>query len=114
MDADSVRSKFNEIRQNYNIDFELKEEQIRIAVSVLEKRHVLGLLPTGFGKTICMVLPAMLQMDKNPIILVISPLTSLIDDQVSTLEKWNIKCAKITSLSDMTEDTISGIFYIYS
>jgi len=110
MDAESVRIKFNEIKCNYNIDFELKEEQISVAVSALRNRNVVCLLPTGFGKTMCMVLPVILQMDRNPITLVISPLSSLIDDQMSTLENWNIKCAKITSLSDMQKNLVSGIY----
>lgn len=111
MDAESVRTKFNEIKCNYNIDFELKEEQISVAVSALRNRNVVCLLPTGFGKTMCMVLPVILQMDRNPITLVISPLSSLIDDQMSTLENWNIKCAKITSLSDMQKNVVSGIYH---
>jgi len=111
MDAESVRIKFNEIKCNYNIDFELKEEQISVAVSALRNRNVVCLLPTGFGKTMCMVLPVILQKDRNPITLVISPLSSLIDDQMSTLENWNIKCAKITSLSDMQKNVVSGIYH---
>ncbi|CAG2236210.1 recQ [Mytilus edulis] len=109
MDAESVRTNFNEIKSSYNINFELKEEQIEVAVAALQKRNVVCLLPTGFGKTMCMVLPVILQMDKNPITLVISPLSSLIDDQMSTLENWNIKCAKITSRSDMQTDVLRGI-----
>ncbi|VDI36420.1 Hypothetical predicted protein, partial [Mytilus galloprovincialis] len=51
MDAESVRTNFNEIKSSYNINFELKEEQIEVAVAALQKRNVVCLLPTGFGKT---------------------------------------------------------------
>lgn len=108
MDTESVERKFNEITNAHNIAFDLKEEQIETALSVLKSRHVIALLPTGFCKTLCILLPTMLRMETKPITFVISPLTSLIDDQMCTLTKWNSKSGKITTPSEMERDTISG------
>lgn len=108
MDSEKVKEIFKERKLTHNIDFDPKDEQIRIAVSVLNNRNVIGLLPTGFGKTLCMVLPTLVQMETNPITLVISPLTSLIDDNISSLRNWNFKCAKLEALVDMDEQCIAG------
>ena len=43
------------------------------------------------------------------ITLVISPLTSLVDDQIDCLTKWNFRCAKISALSDMEQNTVADI-----
>ena len=103
-----VNELFNERKNAYKIEFDLKEEQIRTSLSVLNKRNVVGLLPTRFGKTFCMVIPSIVKMEKNPITLVVSPLTSLIEDHISSLRQWNFKCAKISSLTDMDEENIAG------
>ena len=47
--------------------------------------------------------------DSRTIILVISPLTSLIDHQMSTLQKRNLRCAKLSTISDIEKDTIKCI-----
>lgn len=103
-----MKQIFGERKQDHDIEFDPKDEQIKIAVSVLNNRNVIGLLPTGYGKTFCMVLPTIVQFEKNPITLVVSPLTSLIDDNISSLRNWNLKCAKLTTLSDMDEHCIAG------
>lgn len=64
--------------------------QKEIIESLLAKRKVLAVLPTGAGKSICYQLPALLLPHTS---LVISPLLSLMQDQVSTLQKKNISAA---------------------
>ncbi|HCW74278.1 MAG TPA: ATP-dependent DNA helicase RecQ, partial [Clostridiaceae bacterium] len=51
-----------------------KKEQTAIIREILNGRDVLGILPTGYGKSLCYQVPAM--MLKGPT-LVISPLISL-------------------------------------
>lgn len=62
-----------------------QEEIIKDAVSNIDQFVV---LPTGSGKSICYQLPAIIQ---KGITIVVSPLKSLILDQVANLEKKNIK-----------------------
>ena len=108
LNADHVREKFEQSKSRHNIDFCLKEEQISTTVSIFKGRNVLGLLPTGFGKTMCMIIPTIVKGDDSAITLVISPLTSLMDEQMSRLNKYNLTCAKIESFSQMDKDTLSG------
>lgn len=64
---------------------EFREGQFEIISKALEGKDLLGILPTGAGKTICFQLPAMLSSGSS---IVVSPLKSLIRDQVTNL--WDI------------------------
>ena len=55
--------------------------------AILQKYHVLTIMPTGSGKSIIYQLPALLLPDLT---LVISPLIALMKDQVDVLRKKNI------------------------
>ena len=72
--------------------FRLKQE--KIIKQVLNGNDTLALLPTAGGKSICFQIPALLQ---EGICVVISPLISLMDDQVRHLESKGIKSVAITS-----------------
>lgn len=61
---------------------------------MLSGRDVLGVMPTGAGKSICYQLPALLLPG---ITLVISPLISLMKDQVAALSQSGISSAYINS-----------------
>ncbi|WP_419211359.1 RecQ family ATP-dependent DNA helicase [Maribacter sp. X9] len=62
--------------------------QEEIIGAICAGRDVLGLLPTGGGKSICFQVPAMM---KEGICIVISPLIALIENQVDTLQGLGIK-----------------------
>lgn len=108
MDIKSINAKFESVKASYNIEYEAKVEQLQVVLSVLKGRNVLALLPTGFGKTLCVAIPTMLSEDKDCITIVISPLTSLIDDQICRLNKLNVRCAKITGIGEMERQTVTG------
>lgn len=64
----------------------------------MDGKDVLGVLPTGGGKSICYQLPALI---KDGICLVISPLISLMKDQVDSLIENGIDAAFINSSQDI-------------
>lgn len=68
-----------------------QEEIIR---RVLQKENVLGIMPTGGGKSICYQLPALVL---EGLTLVVSPLISLMKDQVDSLNEVGIPAAFINS-----------------
>ena len=68
----------------------------------LSGRDVLGIMPTGAGKSICYQVPALLLPG---ITLVVSPLISLMQDQVKSLNEAGIHAAYINS--SLTEGQIS-------
>ena len=67
--------------------------------------HVLGILPTGTGKSLCYQIPALSRYDKTgALTVVISPLVALMADQVAGLEAHGIGCcATINGLLSMPE-----------
>lgn len=62
--------------------------QEEIINAVTSGKDVLGLLPTGGGKSICFQVPA---LQKDGICIVISPLVALIENQVANLQSLGIK-----------------------
>ena len=78
-------------------------EQEKIINSVLLGSHTLAIMPTGAGKSLCYQIPAIISSKKT---VIISPLISLMDDQVSALKECGVQAAKIHS--DMTYDERSS------
>lgn len=82
---------------------------------LLSGRDALGIMPTGAGKSICYQVPAIML---SGIAIVVSPLISLMKDQVNSLVQQGVKAAYInSSLSDSQYDkvlknTFSGIYKI--
>ena len=71
-----------------------REGQEEIINQILSGRDVLGIMPTGAGKSICYQVPALMM---EGITLVISPLISLMQDQVISLRESGISAAYINS-----------------
>ena len=63
-------------------------------MALLENQDILGIMPTGAGKSICFQIPAML---KAGITIVFSPLISLMQDQVDTLKEQGMPAAYMNS-----------------
>lgn len=77
-----------------------RQGQKQIIEQVLKGTDTLGILPTGAGKSICYQLPALLQ---EGVTLVVSPLISLMKDQVDQLNIANIPATFINSTVDDQE-----------
>jgi ATP-dependent DNA helicase RecQ len=75
--------------------------QWEIISSVLSRRDTLAVMPTGGGKSLCYQLPSLCG---KGITLVITPLISLMRDQVSALKAKSISSGCINSSQDATEN----------
>ena len=71
-----------------------REGQDQLIDAILAGRDVFGIMPTGGGKSLCYQIPALLL---SGITLVISPLISLMQDQVKVLKEVGISAAYINS-----------------
>ena len=65
---------------------------------LIQKKSLLAVMPTGAGKSLCFQLPALLYKNQT---VVISPLVSLMDDQVNSLKDIGVKAERVHS--DMPE-----------
>lgn len=76
-----------------------------ITQAAMQGRHVLGILPTGTGKSLCYQIPALSRYDKTgALTVVISPLVALMADQVTGLQARGIACcAAINGMLSMPE-----------
>ena len=81
---------------------EFRPFQQNIIQSILSQKDTLAILPTGGGKSVCYQLPAILQQGTC---LVISPLTALIEDQITQLKQKGISATNIPS-NAKTDDVI--------
>ena len=86
--------KATEILKKYFGYESFREGQQELIDNILKHRDVLGIMPTGAGKSICYQVPAVML---DGITLVISPLISLMKDQVGTLNQAGIRAAYLNS-----------------
>lgn len=89
------------LKQYFGYD-SLRTGQEELINGILAGHDVLGIMPTGAGKSLCYQLPALML---KGITLVISPLISLMSDQVKALNQAGVHAAYINS--SLTENQIS-------
>ena len=83
-----------EILRQYFGYSQFRQGQETLSDSILAGKDTLGIMPTGAGKSICYQVPALMM---DGITLVISPLISLMKDQVGALNAAGIHAAYLNS-----------------
>ncbi|MBN2222775.1 MAG: RecQ family ATP-dependent DNA helicase, partial [Vallitaleaceae bacterium] len=92
-----------------------RDGQEEIITHITQKEDVLGIMPTGGGKSLCYQLPALLF---HGMTLVVSPLISLMKDQVASLRQIGVEAAFLNSslsyyeYSEILEDAKEGHYKI--
>ncbi|AXX88117.1 ATP-dependent DNA helicase [Malaciobacter marinus] len=78
--------------------------QEEVVDSIIQKKDVLTILPTGGGKSLCYQLPTLLM---DGVTVVISPLIALMQDQIKALNDLNIKAEMISSSQTNDENSFT-------
>lgn len=81
------------LRQYYGYE-SFRSGQAELIEGILEGRDVFGIMPTGAGKSVCYQIPALMLPG---ITLVVSPLISLMKDQVTALNQMGVHAAYMNS-----------------
>lgn len=92
-EGDEELNQYDLLKNIFGYD-SFREGQETLVSAALEGRDVLGIMPTGAGKSICFQIPALLF---EGITIVVSPLISLMKDQVTALNELGIHAAYINS-----------------
>ena len=80
---------------------QFRHSQADVIDHVLADKHAMVVMPTGMGKSICYQIPALSIPDgSRELVLVLSPLIALMQDQVDSLVRRNIEAAFINSSLD--------------
>jgi ATP-dependent DNA helicase RecQ len=77
---------------------QLKPLQKSVIYNILQKKSTIALLPTGYGKSLCFQLPAMIN---DGVTVVVCPLVSLIQNQLQDLKKKSIPALWVKTLNDV-------------
>lgn len=88
-----MKNKYELLKEYFGYDT-YREGQESVIDSILSGRDVLGIMPTGAGKSVCYQIPALMLPG---ITLVISPLISLMQDQVAALNQAGVHAAYLNS-----------------
>jgi ATP-dependent DNA helicase RecQ len=87
----------NTIRRLLNTVFgiaQLRDGQQRVIDSVLDGKDTLAIMPTGSGKSLCYQIPARILEGMT---IVVSPLISLMKDQLEKLEELGVQAVQVNS-----------------
>ncbi len=89
----TAMDKYEILKKYYGYD-EFRDGQEELIDALLSGQDVCGIMPTGAGKSVCYQVPALLS---ETVTLVISPLISLMKDQVRALNQMGVHAAYLNS-----------------
>ena len=101
--TESLKKKYFEILKSQFKHSQFRGQQEKVIENLLKGKNALVIMPTGYGKSLCYQLPSQIFEGLS---LVISPLISLMEDQVEKGRALGLNCSFInSSLSSKKRDS---------
>ncbi|GEK91663.1 DNA helicase RecQ [Alkalibacterium kapii] len=97
-----MKDIFQTLKHHYGYD-SFRPGQKELIEAILNGKDALGVMPTGGGKSVCYQIPAIIM---DGLTLVVSPLISLMKDQVDALQTMGIKAAYLNSQLSYTDQRV--------
>jgi len=88
-----MQKELNTLKRYFGFN-DFRENQKDVIKSISKGKDVLALMPTGGGKSLCYQVPA---LSRDGVCIVISPIISLMHDQVQALRKKGVKASVLNS-----------------
>lgn len=106
MDADFISSHFITTLRKYWGFSSLKDHQYDICCNVIKRRDICAVLSTGYGKSMLYQLPTLTlnEVGIKSTAIVISPLLSLIEDQINALTAMGISAGSLTASTSPADE----------
>lgn len=101
-DGGSIREACENFSKFLKFSVELRPEQRQAVNALLQGRDVLAVLPTGFGKSLIFQLfaaAAAIERSRHQTVLVVCPLQSIIDDQITEARSMGMSAASVADVS---------------
>ena len=95
------------------VQFQLKEQQVTAVKNLLLNHDVLAVLPTGYGKSLIFlwfVVAKELLENAKACVVVICPLTSIIEDQIAEAKSLAVTCVSLQDIEEIKESTFQLVF----
>lgn len=93
-----IKNQVDQILASKFPSIQLKPLQKSVIYNILQKKSTIALLPTGYGKSLCFQIPAMIN---DGVTIVVCPLVSLIQNQLQDLKKKGIPALWVKTLNDV-------------
>ena len=122
MDKQEIKEAIQATLHECGITFALKQYQEDLLLHFLNDNDTIGVLPTGYGKSIVFqIAPKVFKKIcsvSSPLVIVVSPINALIEDQIASCKAMNIKasflCKENISSLEINDPDDGSIEILYS
>lgn len=69
MEEEAVKARFQLLKEEFDLPFDLKPEQCKVISKILQGQKCVAILPTGYGKSMCYILPTLMKKVPPPFLI---------------------------------------------
>ena len=108
----ALQQEIEAVMTKYGFDFDLREPQKEAIASILGEKNTFVSLPTGFGKSMCYILPPLIKTARKQLqstAIVVTPMKTIMQDQKEKLKEKKIKVAVLLNREEMEAEDETAV-----